>query len=419
VKPTIDQIVRCLFSGGIVSACYLVLLLASLTALSSCSGTIASGRSANNSTGEAAPVTVTTASEETVPVEVRAIGNVEAYSTVSVKTLVEGELTQVYFKEGQDVKKGELLFTIDPRPFEAALKQAEANLARDIAQMKQAQANVAKDTAQAKNAEVENRRYVELLEAGVATREQADQSRTNAEALAATVNADQAAVASFEEAMRADSAAIANAKLQLGYCSIRSPIDGRTGTLMIHQGNIVKANDAPLVAINQVNPIYVSFSVPEKELPEIKKYQAMGKLKVEAVTPGADQHPSEGALSFVDNAVDNATGTIRLKAIFANRERKLWPGQFVNVTLTLTTQPHAVVVPSQAVQTGQSGQYIFVVKPDSTVEARPVVAGRALDGQAVIEQGLQPGEKVVTDGQLRLVPGAKVEVKSNLSGSGE
>jgi multidrug efflux system membrane fusion protein len=368
---------------------------------------------------EAAPVIVATVSEETVPVEVRAIGNVEAYSTVSVKTLVGGELTQVYFKEGQDVKTGELLFTIDPRPFEAALKQTEANLARDTAQMKQAQANVAKDTAQAKNAEVENRRYAELFEAGVVSREQADQSRTNAEALMATVRADQAAVASFEEAIRADSAAVANARLQLGYCSIRSPIDGRTGSLMVHQGNVVKANDLPLVAINQINPIYVSFSVPEKELPEIKKYQAMGKLKVEAAATSDERHPAEGVLSFMDNAVDSATGTIRLKASFANHERKLWPGQFVNVTLTLTAQPNAAAVPSQAVQTGQSGQYVFVVKPDLTVEVRPVAVGRALDGKTVIEQGLQPGEKVVTDGQLRLVPGAKVEVKSNLSGGGE
>lgn len=411
---TINHIIGRLLPGGIVSTCYFVLLLASLAALPGCSGTSASGKPAHNAMVEAAPVIVATAGEEIAPVEVRAIGNVEAYSTVSVKTLVGGELMKVYFKEGQDVKNGELLFTIDPQPFEAALRQAEANLARDTAQMKQAQANVAKDTAQAKNAEVESRRYAELLEAGVVTQEQADQSRTNAEALTATVRADQAAVASFEEAMRADNAAIANAKLQLGYCSIRSPIDGRTGSLMVYQGNVVKANDAPLVAINQINPIYVSFSVPEKELPEIKKYRAMKKLKVEAVIPGADQHQAEGALSFVDNAVDSSTGTIRLKAAFVNQEKKLWPGQFVNVTLTLTTQPNAVVVPSQAVQTGQSGQYIFVVKPDSTVDARPVVAGRALDGKTVIEQGLQPGEKIVTDGQLRLVPGAKVEVKSNL-----
>ncbi|MCG3163761.1 MAG: Multidrug resistance protein MdtA [Acidobacteria bacterium] len=393
--------------------CYLVLLLASLTALSSCSGTSASGKPARTTTIEAAPVAVATVSEETVPIEVRAIGNVEAYSTVSVKALIGGELTQVYFKEGQDVKKGEMLFTIDPRPLEAALKQAEANLDRDTAQMKQAQANVARDTAQAKNAEVESRRYAELMEAGVATREQADQSRTNAEALAATVRADQAAVASFEEAMRADNAAIANAKLQLGYCSISSPIDGRTGSLMVHQGNVVKANDVPLVTINQVNPIYVTFSVPEKELSEIRKYRAMGKLKVEAVIANDEQHPAEGALSFVDNTVDNTTGTIRLKATFDNKERKLWPGQFVNVSLTLTSQPNAVVAPTQAVQTGQSGQYVFVVKPDLTVEARPVVVGRALDGKTVIEQGLQPGEKVVIDGQLRLTPGAKVQMNSN------
>ena len=211
--------------------------------------------------------------------------------------------------------------------------------------------------------------------------------------------------------VRADQAAIEKAKVDLDYCSIRSPIDGRTGSLLIHPGNIVKANETILVVINQVTPIYVSFSVPEQNLAEIKGRMAAGSLAVMAIIPDDEQHPVEGMLTFVDNAVDNTTGTIRLKATFANAERRLWPGQFVNAVLKLASRPGAVVVPSQAVQTGQAGQYVFVIKPNLTAESRPVVPGATVNGETVIEKGLQPGEKVVTDGQLRLAPGSKVEVK--------
>jgi multidrug efflux system membrane fusion protein len=387
------------------------------------------------------PVRVGTVLQKNVPVQLRVIGSVEAYSTVSIKSLVGGEILKVHFKEGQDVRKNDLLFTIDPRPLGAALQQAEANLGRDLAQVKQAEANLTRDMAQVnqaeanlvrdiaqlKYAEEEARRYAYLLEKNYVPKQQYEQIRTNAEALVATVEADKAAVenaqatlqanrAALENAqaaVRASRAAVENARIQLGYCFIRSPMNGRTGSLLVQQGNVVKENDIPLVVINQINPIYVTFSVPEKNLPEIKRYRRVQKLKVEAVVPGDEQHPEQGILTFVDNAVDATTGTIRLKGTFENREKRLWPGQFVNTILMLTVQPDAIVVLSQAVQTGQQGHYAFVVKPDLTVESRPLVVSRTIDGETIIAQGLKPGEKVVTDGQLRLVPGAKVEVKSD------
>ena len=331
------------------------------------------------------PVTVNTSTQKTVPVQLRAIGNVQAYATVIVKSKVGGEIVRVHFIEGQDVKKGELLFTIDPRPYEAALKQAEANLERDL--------------ARAKNAQEDARRYEFLIQKGVVARQQYEKFRTDADALEATVLADRAAVE--------------NAKIQLGYCFIHSPIDGRTGSLIVQQGNIIKAEDINLLVINQVIPIDVTFSVPEQFLPEIKKYMATGKLLVETLIPMNEERPEKGVITFIDNTVDSNTGTIRLKGTFTNHGKKLWPGQFVNVALTLTTEPNAIVVPSQTIQTGQEGQYVFVVKSDLTVESRPVVAGRTVNNETVIQKGLQVNEKVVTDGQLRLYPGAKVEIKTS------
>jgi multidrug efflux system membrane fusion protein len=332
------------------------------------------------------PITVSTAVQKDIPVQIYAIGNVQAYATVQVKAQVGGELVKVYFKEGQFVKKGDPLFLIDPRPYEASLKQAESNLARD--------------TAQAKNADMEARRYVDLLKEGVIAQEQYDQRQTNAAALNAMVKADQAA----EE----------NARLQLEYCSIQSPIDGRTGDLKVDRGNIVKANDTtPLVVINQVTPIYVSFAVPERELPEIKKYMPSGQLKVETRIPESGIKPVTGVVAFVDNAVNTETGTILLKAVFPNEDRTLWPGQFVNVVLTLTTLPNAVLVPSQAVQVGQIGPHLFTVKPDHTANLVTVVVGRTYNGETVIEKGVRPGDTVVTDGQLQLLPGVKVEIKNS------
>jgi membrane fusion protein, multidrug efflux system len=359
------------------------------------------------------PVTVSTVIQKTVPVQLRAIGNVQAYSTVTVKSRITGQIMRVYFREGDDVKKGAFLFMIDPRPFDAALKQAEANLERDMAQVKQAEANIERDIAQEKNARADADRYKMLFEKGVVARQQYDKFRTEWEALVATLQADRAAKANAEAAVLADRAAVENAKLQLNYCSIHSPMDGRTGNLIVHEGNIIKDNDANLVVINQITPIYVTFSVPEQYLGEIKKYMDVGKLKVEAIVPNNEASPYQGFISFVDNAVDTATGTIKMKGIFINSERRLWPGQFVNVVLSLTTEPNAIVVPSQAIQTGQDGQYIFVVKPDLTVESRSIVVSRAINGETIVQKGLNVDEKVVTDGQLRLYPGARVEIKTS------
>jgi len=358
---------------------WLPLLAGSAMLLSSCGGTKAAPPS-----NPPVPVLAAAVEQKDVPLQLHAIGSVEAYSNVSVKTQVTGELTGVYFKEGQDVRKGQLLFTIDKRPFDAALKQAEGTLA--------------KDQAQAANAQAQARRYEALHKAGVVSKEEYDQMQANAEALDAAVIADKAAVE--------------NARVQLIYCTIYSPINGRTGPLLIHQGNMIKANDTPfLVSINQVEPIYTTFTVPEQYLAEIKKYAGKRELAVQAIIPNDDRGPVTGHLSFIDNAVDQGTGTIKLKGEFANSDRRLWPGQFVDVVLTLADQPKAIVIPSQAVQNGQQGQFVFVVKPDMTVEARPVVLNRSTDGQAVIDKGLAPGEQVVTDGQLRLVPGAKVQLK--------
>jgi multidrug efflux system membrane fusion protein len=332
----------------------------------------------------AVPVLAASVEQKDVPVQLHAIGAVEAFSNVSVKTQITGELTGVYFEEGQDVKKGQLLFTLDKRPFEAALNQAQAALARD--------------QAQAANAQAQQKRYQALNSAGVVSKEEYDQIESNAQALDAAVAADKAAVE--------------NAKVQLQYCSIYSPINGRTGNLMIHQGNMIKANDTPfLVSINQVEPIYTTFTVPEQDLAEIKKYSSRASLPVKAVIPNDSRGPVAGKLSFIDNSVDQTTGTIKLKAEFPNTDRRLWPGQFVDVVMTLAKQPNAIVVPSQALQTGQNGQFVYVIKPGMTVEARNVDVERSADGQAVISKGLSPGEQVVTDGQLRLVPGAKVELK--------
>ena len=363
-----------------------VALLASgtLAFLSACGGTKTAPPPSS-----AVPILAATVEQKEVPLQVKAIGAVEAYSNVSVKTQITGELTGVHFKEGQDVSKGQLLFTLDKRPFEAALKQAQGMLARD--------------QAQAANARTQAKRYESLHQAGVVSKEEYDQMQSNADALEAAVVADQAAVE--------------NARVQLVYCTIYSPIDGRTGPLLIHQGNMIKANDTPfLVSINQVQPIYATFTVPEQNLADIKRYSSQGKLRVQAFIPSNSANntsgPAVGWLSFIDNTVDQATGTIKLKGEFPNSDRRLWPGQFVDVVLTLAQQPKAIVVPSQAIQNGQQGQFAFVIKPDMTVEARPVTLDRSTDGQAVIAKGLAAGEQVVTDGQLRLVPGvSKVELK--------
>jgi len=363
-------------SGPAVSAA-MALLIAALFLLPACS-------KAKQQAPRVVPVLAETADRKTVPLQLKAIGNVEAYSSVAIKSLVGGEIASVYFQEGQDVNKGALLFRIDPRQYEAALRQAEATLTKDRAQLT--------------NARTEAARYESLVDKNYVSRQEYDSIRTNAEAQAAVVSADEASVE--------------NARLQLEYTAIQAPIDGRTGAIQIKKGNIVKANDASLVTINQITPILVSFSVPEADLAAVKKYRATGGLRVEASVPQSTGAAVTGMLTFLDNAVNTGTGTILLKATFPNRERTLWPGQFVDVILTLAQEKDRVVVPTEAVQTGQQGQYVFVVKDDMTVDLRVVTAGRTFEKWTIIEKGVAAGERVVTDGQLRLTPGAKVEIKN-------
>jgi multidrug efflux system membrane fusion protein len=372
--------------------------LAASLAAAGCSGSEAvqstppaGGRGGGPGQGATVPVATATVSEKAVPLELSVIGSAEAYSTVAVRAQITGALMSVGFSEGEDVQKGQVLFTLDRRPLEAALEQARANLQ--------------KDTAQTANARAQAQRYLDLAERGIATKEQVDTTRTAATALEATLEADRAAVE--------------NAAVQLQYATITSPISGRTGALMVHEGNLVRANDAtPLVVINQVTPIYVSFGIPEARLPELKQYMARGSVKVDALAPNDTGAPSVGRITFVDNAVDPTTGTIRIKGTFPNETRHLWPGQFVNVSVTLMTDPRAIVVPTAAVQTGQQGQYVFVVKPDKTVELRNVTVVRAVDAESVIKQGLKAGEMVVTDGHLRLTAGSRVSIKSGPGAEG-
>ncbi len=339
----------------------------------------------------AVPVIVASVSTKDVPIQVSSVGNVEAYSTVAVKSRVSGELVGVHFQEGQEVKEGDLLFTIDKAPYEVALKEAQARLERD-----QALARKARDDV---------RRNMPLAEKDIVSRQSLDQYVSTAEAAEALVKADQAAVE--------------NLQLQLGYCSIRSPISGRTGSLLIQKGNLVKGNDEnkSLLTVHQIEPIYVTFAVPEKYLGEINRKTKEGKMEVQVNTPEnpVSAEPITGVVSFVNNTVEQSTATIRLKATFQNRDRRLWPGQTINVLLTLGVQAKAVVVPSQAIQSGQSGSYAFVVKQDQTAELRLVSVSRSTNGETVIEKGLSPGETVVTDGQLLLTSGARVSIKDQNS----
>ena len=332
------------------------------------------------------PVSVATAVQKDVPVEIRVIGNVIPVSTVQVRALVGGQLDRVWFKEGDEVKSGQRLFTIDPRPYEAALAQAKANLARDEANLK--------------NAEAEQTRYADLVKKDYVTHEDFDRINAAAESARAVAAADRAAVQ--------------NADLELSYCDIRSPINGRTGQLVVHQGNLVKANDTtPLVVINQVEPVNVQFAIPERQLADLRA-RGFENVPVSATPQGAGAHSENGKLAFVDNTVDATTGTINLKASFPNTDRALWPGQYVNVAVVLSTLSGATVIPAQAVQNGQRGQYVYVVKSDKSVDMRAVSVGQQMDQSVVVNKGVEPGESVVTDGQLRLTPKSHVEIKGAL-----
>jgi membrane fusion protein, multidrug efflux system len=332
------------------------------------------------------PVMVAKAGQQAMPVELNAIGTGQAYSTVSIESQVAGIVSTVHYTQGQFVKKGDLLVSLDDRPFQAALQLAQANLAKDKANLSLA--------------EVEAERYQKLYQSGVVPKEQLDEDL-------ATAAADKAAV-------EADQASVETAKLNVSFCSIYAPIDGRVGSQLIYPGTVVKADDVPvLVVINQISPLYVNFSVPQQYLSEIKKYMARGRLPIQAV-PSDNSAPENGYLTFVNNTVDATTGTIQLNGTFQNSDLRLWPGEFVTVTLRLSEQANATVVPSQAVMTGQEGDYLFVVKPDMTVELRTVKVSVTEHGLSVITEGIKPGETVVTDGQVRLISGTKVRVVTSL-----
>lgn len=360
------------------------------------------------------PVTVAQAQARDIPIQIRQIGSVEPVAVIAVKAQIGGELLRVLFKEGEEVKKGQELFEIDPRPYQQALDQAQAGLQKDIALVSQAEANLARDRAQAANARQQAKRYAGLAADGVISKDQNDSYQTTSQVQDEAVRADEAAINSAKASVVSDRSAIETAQLNLSYCSIRSPIDGRAGSLLLQAGNLVKANDTTaLVNINQLRPVYVTFSAPEQLLPEIQRYNAGHTLTVNATGVAGAQSPginAQGQLTFIDNAVDSTTGTIKLKATFPNADHALWPGQFVTVVMTLRTLAHATVVPSEAIQSGQKGQFAFVVKPDQTVETRVVTVGQTVDNQIVVESGISPGETVVTDGQLRLFPGARIRV---------
>jgi len=370
-------------------------MVAGAIAAAACSGgeaapstSPAGGGRGGGANAQAVPVTTAPVVQKSVPLSVQGIGTVIAASTVTVRAQVTGELTSVNFVEGDEVQEGQVLVTIDKRPLEAALQQTEAALNRDV--------------AQAANARSQAARYQDLLKRGIATKEQVEQIVANAAALDATVELDKANVE--------------NAKVQLQYATIRAPLTGKTGLLQVHPGNLVRATDTtPIVTINKITPVYVSFSVPEAMLPDLKRYMARGKLAVTALPPNDEGAPASGLINFIDNAVDATTGQIKVKGTFPNTDRHLWPGQFVNVSVTLSTEPNAIVVPSMAVQTGQQGTYVFVVKPDQTVDLRPVTVERSSGDLSVIKTGVTPGETVVTDGQLRLNPGTRVSIKNAAS----
>jgi membrane fusion protein, multidrug efflux system len=376
------------------------------------------GKGKNAGGGGPVPVEVANVTLKNVPVDINVVGNVEAYSIVSVRAQTGGMLNEVRFTEGDYVKKGDLLFVIDPKPLEGQMNSAKANIAKSSALLKQAQATLARDTANANYARDQAERYQKGVTEGVFAKEQGEQLKSSAAAQMQILEADRAAISSAEAQIAADQSAINNLNIQIGYTTVEAPIDGRTGNISQKAGNIITANTTDLATIYQVEPIYVTFAVPEARLAEVKRYSAAGKLAVTARAQDGSGSVENGQLSFIDNTVDTSTGTIKLKGTFPNKERKLWPGQFVNVGLRLTTRNNAVVVPNEAVQTGQDGNYVYVVGEDRTVSVRPVKTGPRIDQDMVIEEGLKGGETIVTQGQLRLQPGSRIQVKDQQTGDG-
>lgn len=359
------------------------------------------------------PVVVTKVTQRSMPVELTAVGNVEAISTVSIRPQVSGQLLEVHFKEGDFVHNGQLLLTLDSRPFQAQVDQAKGAIVRDQAQIAQAEANLARDGAQEKYAQAEAQRYNALMEKGLIPRETLEQTTAQADAAQQSLQVDRAAIDTAKANLGLDQGALNAALVQLSYCSIYSPIDGRTGAVLQKPGNLLKAADAPVVVINQVDPIYVNFSVPQQYWLDVRKRASERALRVSVTMPQDSSNAEEGEVTFVDSAVDPATGTIHLRATFSNPQNRLWPGLFVNAVLRLSEQPHATVVPTQAIAQGQNGAFVYIVKSDNTVEQRPVVSSRDSDGFAVIDRGLEPDETVVIDGQARLAQGARVQIKGD------
>ncbi|OUL21668.1 efflux transporter periplasmic adaptor subunit [Nostoc sp. RF31YmG] len=470
VKPSLSKTLRSNWKKLIGITLLAMLIFFGMRALTQPSKAARS----NNRRQQVTPVTVATVTQKTVPVQLQAIGNVQAWSTVAVTPQASGRITGVFFKKGQQVHKGQLLFTLDERTETAAIQQAQGNLAKDQAQVQQARATLAKDLgqidqaratlakdqglvrqaaatlakdqAQAQYAQAQSNRYTTLFKQGAISQDQAQQYTTNSRADLATLQADreaianaqavvnsdqvgiknaqavvqgdQAAIKNAEAVVSSDEGALQNTQVQLSYTKIYAPIDGRAGNILVTQGNVVQTNSTnPLVTIAKIHPIQVAFSIPESNLPQVQKYMQNGKLKVDVTFSGSNT-PIPGVLSFINNTVDNTTGTIQLIGDFDNAQGQLFPGQYVNTTLTLTQQPNAIVVPAQAVQNGPNGQFVFVVKPDMTVENVPVTVSNTINGLDVIEKGVQPGDRVVTDGQANLVSGNKIRIKTALDAAG-
>jgi len=375
-----------------------------------------------------APVTVTAAVTQDAPTYLDAIGKIVAREVVSIQSQVSGRIVRIHFTDGTDVKKGDLLFTIDTRPFEANVSQAEANLSRDAALKKEAEANLTRDIAQANWGEIQVKRYRGLVEQGVIPREQYEQLRTNADSLNAVVEADRAAVRSAEERIKVDAAAIASARVQLSYCYIRSPIDGRAGQRLVDIGNVVNPGGSgnsnssdsasgsgnALLVIQRLDPIYADFTISQNELSTVQQQMREGTLKAEVRLPDDPGNPIVGQLTFLDNAVQNTTGTVNLRATIPNQGFRFWPGRFVNIRLVLRTLYGAVLIPASAPQLSPKGQFVYVVKQDSTAEQRDVVLGQRIGELVVVETGVSSGEMIVTTGQLGVTPGGKVRIEQPL-----
>lgn len=397
--------------SGVFGGLFVALSVLGTAACGSTSAATATGggRGGRGGAGGPVPVVVGRASQRDVPVELTSIGNVEAFSTISVRSQVTGTLTAVRFKEGDDVREGDVLFTIDPRPYKAALDEAAATSTKDQAMLDQANAQLARDIATDQYNTTEAQRLTSLNERGLLPRDQTEQGKATASASTALVNADKAAVEGARATLIAQQAAVDSAKLQLEFTTIKSPINGRTGNLTVKAGNLVTADTTELITITQITPVYVTFSLPAVHLDEVKHHQADGAIEVSATPQTTGGQTATGKLTFVDNAVDPSTDTIKMKATFPNTDRSLWPGQFARVNIRVATLPQATVVPSEAVQNGQDGQFVFLVKRDSTVEQRPVTTGQSVDDDIVVTNGLKPGDVVVTEGQLRLEPGSLIQ----------